>query len=439
MTRATAAAPTRKEAVRMRTTAALAATALLLLSGCAQDDPGDEPMRYLSLAWQTQSVEANKRLVAEWNEENPDKPVQYVQGSWDNANDQLVTAFEGGDPPDIIHNESPTLTGFHYRNYLADLSADLPAKLRTDIKEEAWETTTFDGEIVGVPLLQEPQVLIANADILKESGVRVPTIGEPWTWDEFAEVSKELTVPGERHAVAWPLGSPVNRVLNLSLNFGGTFFDIGADNAVTVEVGAQEREVLQRIHDQLYEDRTADPAAVGMAASDPLPAFYAGKYAMIQGGVYTRQQVVEQAPDGFDWVMLPPLVGDSAAQGAISQTLSVAAGSPHRKDAAEFISFLAEPDHQVELALGDWLLPTSRKALESAELNTEKNDWDVAVAASENLEPAPYLQVPGFDEWKNRIAQPALQEYFGNRISIDELAERLEGEGNAVMARYETR
>lgn len=425
--------------MRTRAVTAAALSTALLLSGCSGTDPADEPMRYLSLAWQTQSVEANKRLVKEWNKANPDKPVEYVQGSWDNVNDQLVTAFEGGDPPDVIHNESPALTNFQYRNYLADLSGDLPDSLRDDIKDEAWETVTIDGEVVGVPLLQEPQVLIANADILKESGVRVPTVEDPWTWDEFAEISKDLTEPGERHAVAWPLDNAVNRMLNLSLNYGGTFFDVGEDHKVTVEVGDKEREVVQRIHDQLYKDETADPAAVGMTASDPLPAFYAGKYAMVQGGVYTRQQVTEQAPDDFEWVMLPPLVGDSAAQGATSQTLSVAAESPHREDAADFISFLAEPDNQVELALGDWLLPTSQEALKAPELNTEKNQWDVATASSDNLQPAPYLQVPGFDEWKTRVAQPALQEYFGNRISIDELATRLEEDGNVVMARYETK
>ncbi|MFC3517888.1 ABC transporter substrate-binding protein [Streptomonospora nanhaiensis] len=427
--------------VRRRPGAALVAAGLataVLVTGCAQGDPGEEPMRYLSLAWQTQSIEANRRLVEEWNREHPEAPVEYVQGSWDNVNDQLVTAFEGGDPPDIIHNESPTLTSFEYRNYLADLGDHLPADVRADIGDAAWDTVTIDGRVVGVPLLQEPQVLIANADILRESGVRVPTVEEPWTWDEFEQASRELTVPGERHAVAWPLSSPTNRVLNLALNFGGEFFRVAEDGAVTVEVGPEEREVLERIHRQLYTDRTADPQAVGMGGSDPLPAFFAGQYAMVQGGVYTRQQVVEQAPDGFDWVMLPPLVGDVPDQGATSQTLSVAADSPHEADAAAFVAFMAEPDNQVDLALGDWLTPTSQEALASPELTTEANEWDVAVHAAGSLRSAPYLQVPGFDEFKNRVSEPLLQEYFGDRISLDELARRMEEEGNAVMARYTT-
>ena len=46
-----------------------------------------------------------------------------------------------------------------------------------------------------------------------------------------------------------------------------------------------------------------------MGTADPLPGFYAGKYAMLPAGIYLRQQVVEQAPKDFEWVTIPPLKG----------------------------------------------------------------------------------------------------------------------------------
>ena len=68
--------------------------------------PGRSSLRFLSLAWQKESVAANKQLVEEWNKANPDIQVEYVQGSWDNVHDQLLTSFEGGEAPDIIHDDS---------------------------------------------------------------------------------------------------------------------------------------------------------------------------------------------------------------------------------------------------------------------------------------------------------------------------------------------
>jgi ABC-type glycerol-3-phosphate transport system substrate-binding protein len=432
--------------MRLRSLAVAAAT-VVLAAGCSGGGGGDDAadgkpvkLRFLSLAWQKESLAANKQLVAEWNKANPKIQVEYVQGSWDNVNDQLVTAFEAGDPPDVIHEDSPALSGFASQGYLLDLTGKVPAALKGDISQRAWDTVTFaDGKggqgVYGVPFLQESQVILANKKLLDESGVRVPTPAAPWTWEEFSAAAKKMTTGGA-HGVAWPMKQPVNKVLTLALNYGGTFFQTGADGKTTVKVGPQEREVLQRIHDQLYTDKSADPTALGMGTADPLPGFYAGRFAMLPVGVYLRQQVVEQAPKGFEWVTLPPPKGVTAQQGAISQTLSVAADSKYPDQAVKFISFFLGGQNQVKLAKGDWLLPTSATAAADPALTTEENGWDVATASAKDLVVAPYLKVNGYDEWKTKVATPALQEYFANKISIDELAKRLTDDGNKVLERY---
>ncbi len=78
-------------------------------------------LRFQSLAWQEESVTANKELVKEWNATDPHVEVEYVQGSWDSIHDQLLTSFEGGEAPDIIHDASDDLADFAYGGYLADL------------------------------------------------------------------------------------------------------------------------------------------------------------------------------------------------------------------------------------------------------------------------------------------------------------------------------
>ncbi|MFF4621302.1 ABC transporter substrate-binding protein [Nonomuraea jabiensis] len=434
----------------MRITSALAAAAILTLAaacgggggGAQPSSAPNEPVKinFLSLAWQKESVAANKQLVDEWNKANPNIQVTYVQGSWDNVNDQLVTQFAGGTAPDVIHNDSPALAGFASDGYLLDLKDKLPAELKSDIPQPAWDTVTFDdgkGQqgMYGVPFLQESQVIIANKKLLDASGARVPTPDNPWTWDEFSAAAKKMTKDGN-FGVAWPMKSPVNKTLNLALNFGGTFFQT-ADGKTTVKVGPEEREVLQRIHDQLYKDKSADPAALGQGTADPLPAFYKGKFALLPAGVYLRQQVAEQAPEGFEWVTLPAPKGTSAQQGAVSQTLSIAQDSKHPDEAMKFIAFFLNGPNQAKLAKGDWLLPTSQAAAADPAMTAKENGWDVATASAKNLVVAPFLKVNGFDEWKSKVATPVLQEYFANKITIDEAASKLVEDGNKVLERYQ--
>ncbi|ARX87232.1 MULTISPECIES: ABC transporter substrate-binding protein [Streptomyces] len=428
--------------VRVRALGAVAAALVLLLAGCSDGGDGESDgritLRFQSLAWQQESVEANKELVKEWNATHPDVKVEYVQGSWTSIHDQLLTSFEGGEAPDIIHDASDDLADFAYGGYLADLGDLLPERLKSDIPKASWDTATFGGKVYGVPFLQEPRVLIANAKWLKESGVRIPTPQKPWTWPEFRSVSKELGDGDGKFGVAWPLKDPVSATLNLSLSTGGQLFHRRPDGKAEIRFEAADEVMPRTVHDQVNVDGSASGSTLGMGGSDTLPGFFGGKYAMVPLGFSYRQQISQQAPKGFDWQVLPaPAGADGLAQGVSPQTLSVAEDSPHKKEAVQFIDFFLRPANMVRLARGDWMLPTGKEALKDPALRTKKDDWATGTALAGHLRPAPAQSVRGYPEWKDKIATPALQEYYSGAIGLDELRRRLVKDGNLVLKRYQ--
>ncbi|WP_079271529.1 ABC transporter substrate-binding protein [Streptomyces lydicus] len=421
--------------------AAAALPAAALLPGCSgerrrRSSGGRITLRFQSLAWQQDSLKANKQLVAEWNAHHPDIQVRYVQGAWATVHDQLLTSFEGGEAPDIIHDASDDLADFAYGGDLADLTALLPTRLRQDIPPHSWETATFNGRVYGVPFLQEPRVLIANRAKLRRSGVRLPTPERHWSWEEFAEAAKRLT-RGSDYGVAWPLKEPVSATLNLALSTGGRVFHRGPDGKVAVRFDAVDQVVPRTVHDQVNVDRSASRTTLGMGGSDTLPGFFAGRYAMVPLGFSYRQQIAQQAPEGFDWTVLPAPRGTSAAQGVSPQTLSIAEDCPYKEEAMAFIDFLLRPPNMVRLALGDWLLPTGQEALRDPALRVAKHDWATGTALAGSLRSAPAQSVRGYPEWKDKIATPGLQEYYSGAIGLDALRKRLVQDGNLVLARYQ--
>ncbi|MFJ4712332.1 ABC transporter substrate-binding protein [Streptomyces sp. NPDC088785] len=430
--------------MRRRTflTAAAAGLATTAVAGCGGPDPesadGTITLEFLSLAWQKESVDANKALVARWNRAHPDVRVKYIQGSWDNIHDQLLTSFEGGEAPDIFHDDASDLTDFGYGGYLADLSPYLPASLTRDIPKAAWATTTYDGRIYGVPFLQEPRVIIADAKLLKASGVRIPTAAHPWTWDEFEAVAKRLTHGRSRYGVAWSMKEPVSQSVNLSLSTGGRIFYRDKDGKNEIRYDGADSAIAQLINRQVSRDRTAPTSGLGMSGSDTLPGFFAGRYAMLPLNFSYRQQVQQQAPKGFDWTVLPmPAGAGGLAQGTAPQTLSVSADSRHKKEAAAFVAYLTQARHQVQLARGDWLLPTSAEALKDPALTTTAYGWRTGADIAASLRPSPVLGVRGYAEWKDKIATPAYQEYYNGAIGIADLRRRLAGDGNRILDRYQ--
>lgn len=401
-------------------------------------------LRFVSLAWQEQSVAANLAIVEEWNKANPDIQVEYVQGSWDSIHDYMVTSFETKDVPDIFHYESAQIIDFAQRGYLTDLAPLIPEEMKEDIFDGAWQSVSNEaGQIFGIPFLWESLIVLYNKDILEEAGIELPTNENPWTWDDLRRVAKELTKDFDGDGVvdqwgaAIPLRAPVNRIMNLTLGYGGGYFK-KVNGGHEIEVGEAEKALLQIIMDMIYVDQTAYPGAVGLSGTAVLPAFYEGDYALIPGiGVWARQQIVENAPADFRWGVLPPIKGVSQHQGANPQTLSIPKDSKYAKEAMEFIKFFLTKENMAKLALGDWMFPTRESALALPEFQTEEAGWKVSSETVQYLIMGPWQDSPAYAEWKDRVATPVMQELFNNQITVEEAARRMEEEGQRILRRYQ--
>lgn len=399
-----------------------------LLAGCTgAGDPSDGPiaLTFQSLAFQDTTIAATEEIVAEWNSENPDVQVELTQGSWDNIQDQLVTQFQGGTAPDIIHYESAAILGFAEQGYLADLGPYLSEETTSSVSEEVWgSVTASDGSIVAAPTLLQSYVVFANADAFEAAGVDIPT-GDSLSWDDFADIARQLTGEGA-YGIGWGLKQPTATVMNMALNFGGTFFD-NADGASTITVGDAELEVPSRIHDMAYVDGSIEPTSLTLSGSDALPGFYAGTYAMFFGGNFYAQSLTESAPEGFNWVALPPLEGsDGTAQAANPQTLSVPTESEHVEEAAAFIDFFVNAENEAALAQGDWLIPASSTARDLVLEQTGGDaGWGEILKSGESLTVAPFQSALDYPQWKDQIATPSLQQYFANSITLDQLKQQL--------------
>lgn len=413
-------------------TALAAAGALVALAACGGNSDNSSggsgsseekvTLKFQSLAFQKTTVAATKKIVADWNAANPNIQVEYVQGSWDSVHDQLVTQFQGGTAPDIIHDESADITGFINQGYLADLSPYLSQGTKDAVSQGVWDTVSNDGKIYGAPTLMQSYVVLANSAMLKQAGITAT--GDSLSWDDLAADAKKLTAAG-KYGLGWGLKSPTATVLNLGMNFDAKFFD-GTGKDAKATIGDPELEVPKRIHAMAYDDKSIDPTSLTQSASDVLPGFYAGKYGMIVAGNYVAQQILEEAPKTFQWEVLPPLKGTSTKQAANPQTLSVPAEGKHIEQSAKFIDYFMKAENLAAVGQGDWLIPTTQAARDAILKTTGgTNGWQQTLASGTDLTKAPFQSVENYPKWKDQIATPALQEYLANKTDLAALGKKL--------------
>ena len=411
-------------------TALLAAGALVALAACGGNSNDDSSsgstekvtLKFQSLAFQKTTVAATKKIVADWNAANPNIQVEYVQGSWDSVHDQLVTQFQGGTAPDIIHDESADITGFANQGFLADLSPYLSQETKDAVPQGVWDTVSSDGKTFAAPTLLQSYVVFGNAALLKQAGITAT--GDSLSWDDLAADAKKLTAGG-KYGLGWGLKSPTATVLNLGMNFDAQFFE-GTGRDAKAKIGDPELEVPKRINAMAYTDKSIDPTSLTQSGSDVLPGFFAGKYAMVVAGNYTAQQMVEQAPKGFQWEVLPPLKGTSTKQAANPQTLSAPAEGKHIEQSAKFIDYFMKAENLAAVGQGDWLIPTTQAARDAILKTTGgKDGWQQTLASGAELTKAPFQSVENYPKWKDQIATPAFQQYLANKTDAAALGKKL--------------
>lgn len=403
-------------------------------------------IKFVSLAWQEASIAANKSIVNEWNTSHPNLQVEYIQGTWNSAHDYLITAFETGDVPDIFHYESSIIIDYAMRGYLTNLSPFISAEMKNDIFDVAWATVTRpDGQISGIPFLIESLVVLYNKSLLEKEKIIPPTVEHPWTWDDLQSAARRLTKDTDgdgsidQYGIGMGLRNSANIIMNTSISFGGSFFNKLNEHYI-VKVGSEEKKLLQTIVNMLYRDKSISPYSIGETGAGMIPGFFTGKYAMMVGiGSWARQQIVENAPHGFRWGVMPPLKAKTQNYGASTQTLSIPKKSKRARDAMLFINFMLSSQNMAKLALNDWMIPARKSCVAMPEFKDTLGGWDLTCSAVTTLSAGPWIGAPGYVEWKSRVTNPVLQELFAGRISVDEAAERIEHESNIVLSRYKKR
>lgn len=170
--------------------AVLAATALFA-AGCS-GSAGEEspeptgPVELTFWSW-TPGIE---KVVDIWNAENPDIQVDVnKQDGGEGAVTKLLTAIEAGSgAPDVMQTEYQAIPNLVSSDALADVSGELSDETAGHFADGVWEAVTLGTDAVyGVPQDSGPMQFYYREDIFAKHDLEVPT-----TWDEYAEVAREL-------------------------------------------------------------------------------------------------------------------------------------------------------------------------------------------------------------------------------------------------------
>lgn len=275
-------------------------------------------------------------------------------------NESVVAGALANTLPDIIDVDGPVMPNWAWANYMAPL--ELPDGALDNFLPGA--IGSWDGKVYSVGLWDAACAIFARKSVLEANGIRIPTLDEPWTFDEFDAALETLKATGEFEypldlGMAWTGEWYPYAFSPFLQSFGGDIIDRSsyttAEGALNGEAAIAFGEWWQSLFTRELAPGTSQDGA------DRDSGFIDGKYALQWNGNWAALGALEKYGD--DLLFLPaPDFGNGPKIGAASWQFGVSATSEHKDGANAFIAFAIQDKYLAAFSDGIGLIPATPAA-----------------------------------------------------------------------------
>lgn len=345
--------------------------------------------------WGSESeVETNKKVIAAFEQKYPGTEVElnYIPDDYETKMDTLIA---GGAAPDVVYGHPFQLRKWFAKGALADLS-DIykdpefsdPAKY----DQSFYKNFQHEGKYFGTINGQDVFLLYYNKDLFDKAGVEYPT--EDWTWDDFRQAAKKLTVAKDGKTVQYgvTLSNWYPYAEMFIWSYGGKLVSDTYDPNHEIVIDSPEAaQGLQVMQDIIVKDKSAPtPEAQNVFGG----SFEAGNVAMKIDGAWAP--VFLKDVKGLKWdAMLVPKGPAGRHNPVLYAGYGVSVKSKNPATARAFAKFMMQEEGQRILAEAGLITVINKSVSE-----------DPAVLGAPGMPPGNKYRVEGvkYATWRDTAA-----------------------------------
>ncbi|MET3545671.1 multiple sugar transport system substrate-binding protein [Paenibacillus favisporus] len=398
---------------------------------------GQEKVKLKFTFWGSpEEKKAVEAAIEAFEKKNPNIDINPVHIPGTDFLQKLNAMIAGNEAPDVSYSAAWKLKmgeeGLIYNFF--DLMKDDPSIKKEDYLDYAWWNWDKDKSAGPYQASVVPS-LMYNADMFKEAGVDLPPTKaeEAWTWDQFVDAAKKLTLdrngkhpddPGfdpkniKQYGVKFSLGW--SSYMPMVLSNGGDY--LTKDGKEFGLSKPEATEALQKIADLINVHHVSPSPVQASSIPAPATALQSKKVAMIIDGSWNH---LDLSKTKINWgVGVLPVIKDYKTF-FLGGSLIIFKSTKHPKEAWEFTKFLTDPQNVLELHQGLWM-PQLKKWYEDPKLIDEWANEELpgrptgfqdAVMRStyEHAEPSPENNVKNFVEIDTAVSAALDQVWLGEK------------------------
>ncbi|HIE38942.1 MAG TPA: sugar ABC transporter substrate-binding protein [Anaerolineales bacterium] len=291
--------------------------------------------------------------------------VELPEGSY---NEQVQAAAFSDDLPCLLDFDGPFVYNYVWGGFMLPLDDYISDEMRSDFLPSILEQGTYqDGKLYSLGQFDSGLAIWANKAYLEAAGVRIPTLDEPWTREEFEAALAALQALPE-----------VDYALDMKMNYGrGEWFTYGFSPILQSFGG----DLINRTDYQSADGVLNGPESVAamemvqswfeMGYVNPEPAgdtdFVDGKAALSWVGHWVAPGYMEALGDNL--LLLPmPDFGNGPKTGMGSWNWGITTNCENPDAAWEVLEFILQPEQILVMTNANGAVPARKSALAMSDL-----------------------------------------------------------------------
>jgi len=222
----------------------------------------------------------------------------------------------------------------------------------------------WEDEVYAVGLWEAAIGMYALKSVLDEYEIRIPTLAEPWTMEEFDSALETLQASGQFDyaidlGMAWTGEWYPYAFSPFLQSFGGDIIDRSTLTTAEGALNGPEAIAFGEWWQSLFTRGLAPGTTQDAADRDT--GFIEGRYALMWNGNWAGATALE--PFGEDLLILPaPDFGNGGRIGAGSWQFGVSADSKNKEGATQFIEFMMQDNYLAAFSDGINNIPSTPTA-----------------------------------------------------------------------------
>ncbi len=386
------------------------------------------------------SEAAYAQIIAEYKKTNPNVDVQVEAVPFNQLFPKIQANAAAKTPTDIILADGPNVWNFAYNNVIAPMDEYFDQ----DYVKKNWLPTSlltsyYRGKFYAPPQMESCSLLWYNQDMTDKAGIKPPQqLAESWTTDQALDAWKKVNNPPTVYGVRWGQGTPPGQdyeagILRREAGAKGSPAYVGiADDGVTISGYFDHPDAIkghQFFHDLYSVNKVSAVEGIADAWANEKAAFYVAPDTAL--AAYVRLNKTFK----YGVTGIPYFKGGTQLCHTDSWHYALGTYSQHKKEAAEFIKFMAGP-------VGSKIMYDKVKQLPAQVdlLNTlpEYQKYPLSLVVEQfKAAGQPRILTPGFTEYNGLMI-----EFVGNLVQsgpdfdVKGAATAMAKRADSLMAKY---